>query len=331
MNPHFFFVGKLSREEASSAFLASLLEQRADFRTFLFKLLGMAEPEGPLEVNIEKEDVDIRIDYPAAKTVLLIENKLRPGSLQVNQLVRYYQHTLANNSALKIVSILLAPNEGGGAAEVTRLTKHEQFRPTDGVYKISWGALAEFPDILPKNDSDMEFVRRGFECIGSIIVNAIQEKYPLVGGREIANDIARAVLQNMEKKFPGTRLGFWRGRDFFNIYSIGTDITIYIDLAFRIENKAPYAPLQIPDRQHVNATLRTKFTLSAKGKRNPTRRETWDRICRNKSWASQLCDVHELTGRWFKHEIERTGDCTAIAQELTAMGCAVIRSWAELL
>jgi hypothetical protein len=40
MNLHFFFEGKLAREEVSSAFLATLLEQRPDIRTAFFEVLA---------------------------------------------------------------------------------------------------------------------------------------------------------------------------------------------------------------------------------------------------------------------------------------------------
>lgn len=138
MNPHFFFSGKLSREESASAFLATLLDQHAEFRAFFFRSLNREEPRGPRQVSIEHKEVDIRLAYPEAKTVVLIENKVRPGALQVNQLVRYYQQERADTAASRILSIMISPSAGSGASEADRLARHKEFRPTDAVLKVSW-------------------------------------------------------------------------------------------------------------------------------------------------------------------------------------------------
>ena len=58
MNIHFFFKGKLSREESSSALIASLLEQRADFRSFFFEELDL-----PLELqDLKNEPVKVETE-----------------------------------------------------------------------------------------------------------------------------------------------------------------------------------------------------------------------------------------------------------------------------
>jgi hypothetical protein len=42
-----FFNGKLGREEMSSAFLATLLDQRDDFRDFFIRETGCGAPKQP--------------------------------------------------------------------------------------------------------------------------------------------------------------------------------------------------------------------------------------------------------------------------------------------
>lgn len=97
MNPHFFFKGKLSREESASAYLATLLDQIPEFRVATLDKAGILEPGGPCTILTELREVDIRLDYPEAETVVLIENKIRSGALQVDQLSRYYQQERAAN------------------------------------------------------------------------------------------------------------------------------------------------------------------------------------------------------------------------------------------
>jgi len=331
MNPHFFFKGKLSREESASAFLATLIEQRPDFRTFLFSALEMAEPKGSCSVTIEKKDVDIKIYYPNDRIVVLIENKLRPGSLKVRQLVRYYQSELKENPNSKILSILVVPSEGTGTSEAARLRDNDQFRSTDFVGIVSWRGFSQFRDLMQQEDADKEFIDRAFDSIFMIIDSAATEKYPLRDGREIAHEIAQNVLRALKKDFPHIRFGFWRGKDYFNIYSIATDITIYVDLAFHIANKAPYIPTEIQDRQHLTVILRTQFALSAKGKKNAAVRKEWDRICQDGIIEILPSGGHKLEGRWFKHEVSASGDTKLFERQLTDMGRLVITSLRHLL
>ncbi|MBM3134037.1 MAG: hypothetical protein FJZ89_01870 [Chloroflexi bacterium] len=331
MNPHFFFQGKLPREESASAFLATLLEQRADFRSFFFGNIGDKEPQSPCQVKTEHRNVDIRVEYSSAKVVCLIENKVRPGAFRTDQIVLYYKDELSTSADSRIIVILVVPYEGKGGSEMTRLTKHQDFRPMDAGYRVSWGDLAKFCDLLQQEDLHGEFVREGFNCVLKMIDDAAQEKYPLIGGREIAHEIAQAAFQALKQEFPGTGFRLWRGKDFFTIYTIDTDVTIYVDLNFRVDNKTPYTPLEIPDRHHITATLSTQFNLSAKGKRNQQLKEEWDRIKKNGEYDVAHLGLHRLVGKWFKREVPVYGDATLLEKQLVDMGRSVIKGLEKYL
>lgn len=330
MNPQFFFSGKLSREESASAFLATLLDQHTEFRSFFFKSLKLEEPISPCQVSIEHKEVDIRLDYPAARVAVLVENKVRPGALQVNQLLRYYQQERTTNPDSRIISIMVSPSAGSGASEADRLTRHKDFRPTDAVLKLSWLDLAEFCELLNEQDPQAQFVRGGFASILKIIEEAAQEKYPLIGGRAILHGAAQAAFNELTATFPGIRLGIWRSKDLFNIYSIGCDITTFVDVIFQIENKAPYAPLGMTDPQHITATLRTQITLSARGKRNHPLKEEWNRLCKMGKYDIPGLGPHMLAGRWFKNEIEFCGDIAMLERKLVELSRIVITKTTEL-
>ena len=259
--------------------------------------------------------------------MILIENKIRPGALQVNQLVNYYRKVCGDPSDSWILSILVPPSPGYGAGETTRLAHHhKQFRPTDTIRTVPWGTLAEFCSQVPREDADGEFVHRGFEIVLGMIKKAFQEKYPLVGGREIAQDIAQTVCNVLMNECTDMPFRCWRGKDFFNIYSVGTDLTVYVDLAFRVADTKPFAPLDIHSSKDITATLRTQFSLSAKGKHNPALKEQWGRLCQQKLYDVPGNGPHELVGRWFKREEPFSGDAKLLEQRLTEMGRALVNS-----
>jgi len=330
MKPHFFFQGKLSREESASAFLATLLDQHSEFRSFFYKSLKIDEPASQCLVSIEQKEVDIRLEYPAAGVIVLIENKVRPGALQVNQLVRYYQQERAANANARIISIMISPSAGSGSSEAVRLTKHKDFRPTDAVLKLSWRDLAEYCDIIKDEDPSANFLKGGFASILKIIDDAAQEKYPLTEGRIVLHTATHAALAELTKAFPGMRLGFWRGKDLFNIYSMGCDITAFIDLIFRVESAAPYAPLDVSDPQKIVATIRTQFTLSAKGRRNHPLRDEWSRLCAAGEYEIPGLGPHKLSGRWFKKEAGFSGNIAELERELAERARIVIAKANEL-
>ena len=335
IDPHHFFLGKLSREESASAFLATLLEQHDKFRQFFFKECEIEQPQGPCQVSIEQEEVDIRLDYYDAKVVVLIENKVRPGALQVDQLVRYYRQTRESDVDSSIHSILVGPNEGSGQSEVDRLKRLNlhQDHPSDIVKHLSWRDLAEFPE-EPKSDNPWAtFVIKGFENVLKIMNDAAQEKYPLTNviERQILHDVARAAFGHLSNTFPEMRLRLWRSKELFNIYPTGTDISLGINLVFLVEDKPPYRPLGIVDAQRITAWLETQVTLSAKGKSNHPLRAEWNRMLQKGEYDIPGLGLHTLGGRWFKRkEPFPAGDSASLQRELVRVGSAVITEAAKL-
>jgi hypothetical protein len=329
MNLHLFFEGKLSREESASAFLATLLEQRPDFRSFFFNVLDQPEPKGDCSITIEHRNVDIRIDYPAAKRVILIENKLRPGALQSKQLVRYYGDELRQNRKSRIVFAFIVPSEGSGTSEMGRL--RTELRKKDSGYRVPWELIGEFQDTIRTKDKDKEFINSGFGVIFKIIKGATQEKYPVIGGREIANEIAKKVLQTLQRNFPKIRFSLWRSKNHFTILTNGTNVTIYVDLSFRTENKKPYKPIGIKDRKHLTLRLRTEFALSAKGKKAQTARSKWDRMSPDDLAAIVPSGEHQLHGRWYRRTVTASGSSKQLENQLVEMGRSLIKKFQNLL
>ena len=97
----------MAKEPVSSAFFATLLEQRADIRSALFDMLAdcigseLAEifKTKQWSVEVERSGVDIRLDARDGTWVFLLENKVQSGSIQQGQLSRYYPRRSSMNPA----------------------------------------------------------------------------------------------------------------------------------------------------------------------------------------------------------------------------------------
>ena len=97
MNLHFFYEGSLGREEAASAFLATMLEQYPSFRKSFFDLLGLPDEKSrslateEWNVVTEEDEVDVTMHPQRGNHVILIENKVQASSKMAGQVSRYYQ------------------------------------------------------------------------------------------------------------------------------------------------------------------------------------------------------------------------------------------------
>ena len=126
-----FFQGKLAREEATSAFLAMLLDGLSSFRAHFMAQLPVepdAVPRGPHIVSTEVREVDVRVDYPAMDAVILIENKVLASSVSPGQLLRYYREQFDAQPSTRVVLVYLGPGKGVGRGEVRRVAESEEFR-----------------------------------------------------------------------------------------------------------------------------------------------------------------------------------------------------------
>ena len=99
MDISLFFKGKIKREEISSAFLATLLNNRSYFRDSFFDLLQITEAVDfkKLDWKVEVENNNVDINLNTTGWVVLIENKLRRGSKKKGQLSGYYEEQVKNN------------------------------------------------------------------------------------------------------------------------------------------------------------------------------------------------------------------------------------------
>lgn len=131
MNPHFFFEGTI-REEAGSAFLATLLEQDPGFRAAFVRRVGGGEAgeHGRARVHVEHflGDglwADIVLEVPGL--VILVENKVRAGAIRPRQLVAYHGAAVRRWPRCRVIAVHLAPEASWGWTEA-RMVRREARR-----------------------------------------------------------------------------------------------------------------------------------------------------------------------------------------------------------
>lgn len=323
MNMHFFFSGRLSREESASALLASLIEQREDFREFFFSLVQISKPEGSFAINTEVQDVDIRIDYSNGNNtyVILVENKIRAGAIQQNQLVRYYEKEDTRNEGAIISTVFITPHQSTGDSEIERL--ENILKNGDTVNKISWcDDLCDYRTLLRDDDPDKQLIESAMGSIINIIEESEKEKYPLLYGRKKIQEIASLVLKDLDTGI--CKFMIWRGKDYFDIYTVGTDIGIDFLLKFEVEPKEPFSPIGLSDDRNLQVTVSSLLGLSVKGKKNRDICSIWNSITESGQLKILPEGLHRPEGHRFAFHFEVVGDSAAIRIHAVRIANSVI-------
>ena len=285
MNLDFFFTGKLAREEAASAFIATLLKFRSDFREFFFDLIDPnlkpdIEPKVTTEYQIPDSNhtVDIFLEYP--ETAIIIENKIARGAIQRGQIMKYYSsfRKTQPDESIRCIVVYIVPFENTGEQEVKELPASSDFFENDLAKKISWKKLAAFLDEMkPINETEENIIRDGFETVIKKIDDSAIEKYPLDGLKSDFDTVVKSVISKLKKDFDSKiSLKPWRFKNGFNIFSAGTNISLNINLEFEVESHQPYKLLGNDDPKNIDVQIKRFFSLSNVGKKDNEAREWWN-------------------------------------------------------
>ena len=119
IDPRHFLGGGMCREEATSAYLATLLDQSSEFRSRFLQLCGIQDIEFT-KVEVEREHRDITLSGTGVE--IIIENKISAASKTEGQLLRYYTHLKEQNSDVTVHSVYLSPDRKIGTSEVQKVT-----------------------------------------------------------------------------------------------------------------------------------------------------------------------------------------------------------------
>ena len=172
VDAHFFFEGTL-REEAASAFLATLLEQDPGFRAAFVRRIGGGDGADAAAPKIQVEPYlgggkwpDVLMELPGL--LVLVENKVRPRAIRPGQLAEYHVAAVARWPRHRVISVFLTPDRRSGSAEVRRVRRvirgHAR---VDAAVVLTWRQVHWL--LRFANGSDVEFRRTGIRAIARAI------------------------------------------------------------------------------------------------------------------------------------------------------------------
>jgi hypothetical protein len=243
-----FFKGNLRREESTSAFLAMALEGVPKFRRHFFEKILPNEAaslsERVWDVSVEKDWVDVRMN--ADGLIVIIENKVNSGAKRQEQLLEYYTKARQAAASSRIIAVYLAPGQIG-LDEVARVRRSEHFRDNDRAEHLPWERLTAYPP--DHGDIRDALVRSGLDAVEEIIEEARRGVYISEGDRGLIRDMVNRAREQLAgelvKKEISVSLQRWSGKDFEQILTVGTNISIWIDAVFEVEEEPPFSPINL--------------------------------------------------------------------------------------
>jgi len=326
MNLKHFFRGFLKKEEVASAFLATLLESDTQFRDFFFETIFPNQAPflaGSIwNVQVESDRIDVRLESDNA--IVLIENKVRSSAYESGQLLRYYEMELARLCPGKVIFVVFVAPQGVGGHEIDNLVQHDIFRQDDFSAAIAWESLIMSIRKFDIPEPLKWFAQSGFDEILNIIENDSKAVYPREGVRKILAQIVDEAFNTLQTRLQ-TPLSRWSAREYEQIQTNKTNVTMWLDLVFEIEDEPPYCPTNIQFDECLKVTLRTQIKLSTKGKKIPALKKWWREITTPKVIDIPDLGEHHLNSKgWFVSAETITLEPEMIIEKMATSGVAVL-------
>lgn len=335
MKLDYFFKGNLSKEGVASAFLATVFESSHAFRKHLLSLLGIEEAptlaSRSWTVEVEMNNVDITLSTKGLS--ILLENKVKDSAYQEDQLLRYYTAARDRDKQSRILAVYVA-RQGLGKSEVKRVNdaiKTSAF-PLDKAVHLSWDDLAKSWDEFAQRErpgpaeQDIAYNLKLIQV--QVISSGRQQKYLREGERgEVAAIVDRAL--ELIAKDHSIRLGRWSGRDFEEIYTQGTNATLWLDACFQADPEPPYAPVDVKIGDRFRLRLRAQVRLAGDVQRkDPLYRWWYDRVApKNSLRVPDLGDLHRKDGSpWFKYEEKIEDSAGNVAERMAFIGRKILQA-----
>ena len=124
MDLEYFFAGTQSKEETSSAILATLLRHDDAFRTLFMSAVTSSpalDPSADWTIRVEDVRTGFRrfdVTLQADTTTVVIENKLAANARRAGQLLEYYSASREEWPTHRLVALYLAPEVSWGHQHV---------------------------------------------------------------------------------------------------------------------------------------------------------------------------------------------------------------------
>jgi hypothetical protein len=179
MDLAYFFAGTQSKEETSSAILATLLQYDDAFRGLFLGAVDCSpalDPASDWAVRVEDGRTGFRrfdVTLQNDATTIVVENKLAQNARRAGQLLEYYSACREAWPSHRLVALYLAPEISWGTQEIDDVLKAMADRETvaaadpDWAQAMSWGQVAQMIDIMPAPVS--WFATSGLAQVGKAI------------------------------------------------------------------------------------------------------------------------------------------------------------------
>jgi len=277
----------IQSETGTSAFLATLFDQRFDhsiqepFREFFRKKLlleGVRVCGRPERVEVEYDCIDLVVLWDG--WILLIENKIRSGSIRSGQLTEYYERTISNLSNgcfldnpvyrdYKIAVVYITPTEQSGKGEFRSLQLDSQ--RADKKIHIAWSMILEscqMDNSLDIYDPFCFLVREGYNRTKLLIdhcqkPSAIYEDEYQTESRDCADKLRDKV--SLWSREMGLTIQSWHSK----LYSEQIWVTCQPD-------RIAYVTSYIWKRTANQPALRTTVSFEVKSKFRTSRKSDFD-------------------------------------------------------
>lgn len=241
------------REEAASAFLATMLGQFPKFQKDFFKGVGwdqieaLTDTKWTVDVEVDGMDILLKSEGRNGPAVIIIENKVRAASARAGQLREYYEGVLEREKPAWIGVVYVTPGPEMGKNELKGVEEAIKKRGRgDRVAPLGWTdvqglalrTLEQQPGAWPE-----EFLRNGLEEIMNTIKEARTAKWPPEGDREIVRDLATRVRKNLSQRFPNIQVSApWPNKDGYLLWTFKTNVTMWLFLKFTPKEEKPFEP-----------------------------------------------------------------------------------------
>jgi hypothetical protein len=329
------------REGAASALVGTLLKEVPEFRKQFFETFAEdLEPNlvqslkgKDWDVDVEVHQVDIRLVARDGSTILIIENKIRAGAVQANQMVNYYERELRDASGKRIGLVYLAPGPSMGEREVERVREAIQKKgPQRGDFavRVSWDDVKAIGDKLypgsEAGDWQSRFIAEGFILIKKVIDASPDEKWPAVGDRKLVKDMAAEVTGRLSDAFPKIQLGKpWPLKHVYTVWTQKTNVTMWLGLVFNPSAEYPYQP----DAWRVERGFKLKLTgalkLAGVARRQLELRKQWEEeTATGKLRVPVFENLTRQASGWMRSEQEVVGTTQEIVDVATKAGSGLL-------
>lgn len=318
VDPHFFFEGKLSREESASALLATLSEQSVEFRRRFCELIEVkTTPDDHFVVEVERNDIDIALDIGNSTTVI-VEAKIASGSKTDGQLAMYYERAKTDSPDRRFVCVYVAPTVALGKSEVEQLV----LRGGDSGVALSWEQMSDLVKGLA--DFDAEFGVMGLAEVLRVIANRRSAYFDRSGDRALLYDAVDEAKRLVQHDKPPCTVATWKGKSSVDVYTCGTAISVNVSIHF--ESNAD-GVVVIPREDDIPVVaIAAGIRPAVKHAGAARTKEWWSEIMATGEWVVDGCAFEPSEAGWMTYNEPLVGDAPEIAQRMASWTLVLIQA-----